>query len=51
MGGRIVEFGGIAVFLAGLAGLLFVGVSSLMGWSIVHDKLRREQKEDSKETK
>jgi hypothetical protein len=49
MAARIVDFGFIAGLLILAVVLLFAGVSTLMGWSFIHDKLRFERKQDEKE--
>lgn len=43
-GGSLVEFG-IAIVIAIVVGL---AVAGLFGWEYVHDKLRRERKEDAR---
>lgn len=42
---RFVEFGIVLV----LAIIVFGAVAGLAGWEYVHDKLRRERKEDARE--
>jgi hypothetical protein len=46
---RVVDFGAVVVLLVIVVGLGTIGVMTLMGWSYVHDKLRFESKQDSKE--
>jgi TRAP-type C4-dicarboxylate transport system permease small subunit len=43
-GGALVEFAIVIV----LAIIIFMVVAGLFGWEYVHDKLRREKKEDAK---
>lgn len=43
-GGSLVEFG-IVIVIALIVGM---AVAGLVGWEYVHDKLRREKREDAK---
>jgi hypothetical protein len=43
-GGSLVEFGIVIV----IALIVFCAVAGLVGWEYVHDKLRRERKDDEK---
>jgi TRAP-type C4-dicarboxylate transport system permease small subunit len=43
-GGALVEFSIVLV----LAIIVFMAIATLFGWEYVHDKLRREKKEDAK---